>query len=80
VETSAILLPGTLVRLTLSVEQETVQVVGQVVRMDMGIGAALKFNEAGQELRTKLGNVLEKLAKSDLGMRVRTTGAGKGAS
>jgi diguanylate cyclase (GGDEF)-like protein/putative nucleotidyltransferase with HDIG domain len=77
VETSAILLPGTIATITLSVEQETVLVAGQVVRMDMGIGAALKFNETGQELRTKLGNVLEKLAKSDLGMqRVRTAGKG----
>jgi hypothetical protein len=32
------------------------------VRMDMGIGAALKFSEANHEVRTALQRILEQLA------------------
>jgi diguanylate cyclase (GGDEF)-like protein/putative nucleotidyltransferase with HDIG domain len=79
VETSAILLPKSEVRLTFSVEHTSVSLNGEVVRMDMGIGAALRFVEESQESRGRLQNILEQMAGSeDLleRQRSRNTAAG----
>ena len=46
VETSGLLLPGSQYKLTFSHENTNVTIEGEVVRMDLGIGAALKFSEA----------------------------------
>jgi diguanylate cyclase (GGDEF)-like protein len=79
VETSAILLPGSPVRLTFSVERTTVSLGCEVVRMDMGIGAALRFVEENHESREALQSVLEKMASSEEVLerqRSRNTAAG----
>jgi hypothetical protein len=65
VETSAILLPKSQVRLTFSVEHTSISLNGEVVRMDMGIGAALRFVEESQESRGRLKSVLDKMAGSE---------------
>lgn len=65
VETSALLLPKSQVRLTFSVEHTSVSLNGEVVRMDMGIGAALRFVEESQESRKRLQNILEQMAGSE---------------
>src|SRR5450759_2804605 len=62
VETSGILLPGSQLKLTFSHEHTIVSIESEVVRMDMGIGAALKFNEATHEIRAALQRILEQLA------------------
>src|SRR5882757_2482022 len=65
VETSALLLPKSEVRLTFSVEHTSVSLNGEVIRMDMGIGAALRFVEESQESRKRLQNILEQMAGSE---------------
>src|ERR1700723_1590275 len=65
VETSGILLPGSQFKLAFSHEQINVTIETEVVRMDMGIGAALKFNEATHEVRSALQRVLDKLASAE---------------
>jgi diguanylate cyclase (GGDEF)-like protein/putative nucleotidyltransferase with HDIG domain len=65
VETSAILLPGTKARLTFALGRTTVSLGGEIVRMDMGIGAALKFVEESQESRDTLQRILEQMASSE---------------
>jgi diguanylate cyclase (GGDEF)-like protein/putative nucleotidyltransferase with HDIG domain len=62
VETSGLLLPGSQLKLTFSHEHTNVTIGSEVVRMDMGIGAALKFNEATHEARAALQRILEQLA------------------
>ena len=62
VETSGLLLPGTQLKLTFSHERTNVSMDSEVVRMDMGIGAALKFSEPTHEVRAALQHILEQLA------------------
>ena len=62
VETSGLLLPGSKLKLTFSHEHTQVVVESEVVRMDMGIGAALKFTETSHEVRTAVQRILEQLA------------------
>jgi diguanylate cyclase (GGDEF)-like protein/putative nucleotidyltransferase with HDIG domain len=79
VETSAILLPKSQVRLTFSVEHTSVSLNGEVVRMDMGIGAALRFVEESQESRERLQRILEQMAGTEEVLerqRSRNTAAG----
>jgi diguanylate cyclase (GGDEF)-like protein/putative nucleotidyltransferase with HDIG domain len=79
VETSAILLPKSQVKLTFSVEHTSVCLNGEVVRMDMGIGAALRFVEESQESRGRLQHILEQMAGSeDLLERQRNRNAAAG--
>jgi diguanylate cyclase (GGDEF)-like protein/putative nucleotidyltransferase with HDIG domain len=68
VETSALLLPGSQVKLTFSVEHTSLSMHSEVVRMDMGIGAALKFCEVSHESRVSLQHMLEQLAESEAGV------------
>jgi diguanylate cyclase (GGDEF)-like protein len=62
VETSGLLLPGAQLKLTFSHEHTNVSMDSEVVRMDMGIGAALKFSEATHDVRAALQRILEQLA------------------
>jgi len=62
VETSGLLLPGSQLKLTFSHEHTNVTIESEVVRMDMGVGAAIKFNEATHEVRVSLQRILEQLA------------------
>jgi diguanylate cyclase (GGDEF)-like protein/putative nucleotidyltransferase with HDIG domain len=62
VETRGLLLPGSHRKLTFSHEHTQVVVESEVVRMDMGIGVALKFTEASHEVRAALQRILEQLA------------------
>jgi diguanylate cyclase (GGDEF)-like protein/putative nucleotidyltransferase with HDIG domain len=79
VETSAILLPKSEVRLTFSVEHTSVSLNGEVVRMDMGIGAALRFVEESQESRGRLQRILEQMAGTEDGLeRQRSRNAAAG--
>ncbi|MGB8011267.1 MAG: diguanylate cyclase [Terriglobales bacterium] len=65
VEIRSLLLPGSKLKLTFSHEHTNVMVDGEVVRMDMGIGAALKFTEASHEVRSALQRILEQLASAE---------------
>jgi len=66
VETSGIALPGTKLKLTFSQEQSKVSIQSEVVRMDMGIGAAIKFHDTTQEVRSALHRIVDKLAGSEI--------------
>jgi diguanylate cyclase (GGDEF)-like protein/putative nucleotidyltransferase with HDIG domain len=65
IETSGILLPGSQLKLAFSHEHINVAIESEVVRMDMGIGAALKFNEATHDVRVALQRILEKLSSAE---------------
>jgi diguanylate cyclase (GGDEF)-like protein len=65
VETSGLLLPGSNVALTFSFEHTKVLIQSQVVRMDMGIGVAMKFYDATHESRMGLQRILEQLANAE---------------
>jgi diguanylate cyclase (GGDEF)-like protein/putative nucleotidyltransferase with HDIG domain len=65
VETSGIMLPGSKLKLTFSLGPAQVSIQSEVVRMDMGIGAALKFQEATHDVRAALQRILEQLASSE---------------
>ncbi|MBZ5614853.1 MAG: diguanylate cyclase [Acidobacteriia bacterium] len=65
VETSGLLLPGSLLKLTFGYEHTNVTVECEVVRLDMGIGSALKFREATHEVRAALQGILEQLASAE---------------
>jgi diguanylate cyclase (GGDEF)-like protein/putative nucleotidyltransferase with HDIG domain len=65
VETSGLLLPGSKLKLTFSHEHTIVELQSEVVRLDMGIGAALKFNEATHEIRAVLQRILEQLSSTE---------------
>jgi diguanylate cyclase (GGDEF)-like protein/putative nucleotidyltransferase with HDIG domain len=66
VETGGILLPGSRATLTFSFGQSTDTLLIEVVRMDMGIGAALKFADANHESREVVRRILEKMAASEV--------------
>jgi hypothetical protein len=65
VETSGLLLPGSQLKLTFSHEHTNVSIDCEVVRLDMGIGSALKFKEAAHEVRVALQHILAQLANSE---------------
>jgi diguanylate cyclase (GGDEF)-like protein/putative nucleotidyltransferase with HDIG domain len=65
VECGGLLLPGSQLNLAFSHERTNVTMASEVVRMDMGIGAALKFNEATHEARAALQRILEQLASAE---------------
>ncbi|MGB8775279.1 MAG: diguanylate cyclase [Terriglobales bacterium] len=79
VETSGLLLPGAQFKLTFSHEHTDVSMEAEAVRMDMGIGAALKFQEATHEVRAALQRILEQLAalESTVDLKRSQTAAGK---
>jgi diguanylate cyclase (GGDEF)-like protein/putative nucleotidyltransferase with HDIG domain len=65
IESGSMLLSGSRLKLTFSFEQITVAIQSEVMRMDMGIGAAVKFNETTHEIRTALQRILEKLSNAE---------------
>ncbi len=65
VETSGIVLPGTKLRLALTLGDDNLSLLCEVVRMDMGMGAALKFHEPTSETRGALQRILEQLASAE---------------
>ncbi len=65
VETSGIVCPGTKLKLTFSLGQNKISIQSEVVRMDMGIGAALKFHEPTHEVRAALNRILDQLASAE---------------
>jgi diguanylate cyclase (GGDEF)-like protein/putative nucleotidyltransferase with HDIG domain len=79
IETSGLLLPGAEFKLTFSHEHTNVSMEAEVVRMDMGIGAALKFQEATHEIRAALQRILEQLAAMEavVDLKRSQTAAGK---
>ena len=79
VESSGIMLPGSKLKLTFSLGQTQVSIESEVVRMDMGIGAALKFQEASHDVRAALQHILEQLASAEAAHdRKRTQNAAAG--
>ena len=64
-EASGMMLPGTKLKLSFSLGQINVSIHSEVVRMDMGIGAAIKFNTLTHEERAALQRILEQLAASE---------------
>jgi diguanylate cyclase (GGDEF)-like protein len=79
VESSGIMLPGSKLKLTFSLGQAQVSIQSEVVRMDMGIGAALKFQDASHEVRATLQRILEQLASAEaVHDRKRTQNAAAG--
>jgi len=80
VETSGILPPGSKVKLGLSLENAKVTIPSDVVRMDMGIGAALRFHESTHEAQAVVRRILEHLANTQDGIdrqRRRNAAAGQ---
>lgn len=65
VETSGLLLPGSKLKLTFMHEHTNVLVESEVIRLDMGIGAALKFQETTHEIRALLQRILEQLSSAE---------------
>ena len=59
------MLPGTRATLTFSFERTTVSLPCEVVRMDMGIGAALKFAETTHESRAAVQHILDLLVTAE---------------
>ena len=58
--------PGSQVKLTFYASNTPrSRLQSEVVRMDMGIGAALKFSEASHEVRAALQRILEQLANAE---------------
>ncbi len=81
VETHGLFLPGSKLKLTFSHEHTNVVIESEVVRMDMGIGAAMKFTESSHEVRASLQRILEQLAELEAAFdRKRSQGATVGAS
>ena len=81
VETRGLLMPGSHLKLTFSHEHTQVVVESEVVRMDMGIGAAIKFTEASHEVRAALQRILEQLATLEAAVdRKRNLNAAVGSS
>ncbi len=78
VETSGLLLPGSQLTLTFSHENTTITIASEVVRLDMGIGTALRFSEASHEVRAGLQSILEKLANAEVADLNRSRNAAAG--
>jgi diguanylate cyclase (GGDEF)-like protein len=75
VETSGLLLPGSQLQLSFSHDHTNVSLAGEVVRLDMGIGAALKFQEATHEVRVVLQRILEQLASLEASVDLKRSAA-----
>ena len=59
VETSAILNPGTKIKLVFSIDDGTLHADGYVARIDPGSGIAVQFRELNREDREKMHRILE---------------------
>ena len=78
IESRGFLVPGSKLKLTFSHEHTNVSIESEVVRMDMGIGAAMKFSEATHEVRSSVQRILEQLATLEAAIdRKRAKGAAR---
>jgi diguanylate cyclase (GGDEF)-like protein/putative nucleotidyltransferase with HDIG domain len=59
VETSALMPPGSKLKLVFSIDDGKLQAEGNVIRIDPGSGIAVQFNEMSREDRDKMHKVLE---------------------
>jgi diguanylate cyclase (GGDEF)-like protein/putative nucleotidyltransferase with HDIG domain len=67
VETSAILTPGSKVKLVFSIDDGTLDAEGNVGRIDPGVGLSILFREPGREGKDKMNRILDFVQKkSDL--------------
>ena len=64
IETSAILSPGTKLKLGFSMEDGTLSTEGIVARIDPGSGVAVQFKEVNREGREKMFKILEYVQKT----------------
>ena len=65
VETSAILTPGTKIKLIFSLEDGNLDAEGYVARMDPGSGIAVQFKELNREAKEKMYRILEHVQKTN---------------
>ena len=59
VETSAILSPGTDIKIVFSIDDGSLSAEGTIARTHPGAGVAVRFNESGRETREKMYRILE---------------------
>jgi len=64
IETSAILPPGTRLRLVFSIDDGKLHAEGNVVRIDPGSGIAVQFNELNRESKENMHRILEFIQNS----------------
>src|SRR3981081_3813162 len=65
VETSAILTPGTKIKLVFSLDDGNLDAEGYVARMDPGSGIAVQFKELNREAKEKIYRILEHVQKTN---------------
>ena len=65
VETTAILTPGTKIKLVFSLEDGNLDAEGYVARMDPGSGIAVQFKELNREAKEKMYRILEHVQKTN---------------
>jgi diguanylate cyclase (GGDEF)-like protein/putative nucleotidyltransferase with HDIG domain len=65
VETSAILTPGTKIKLVFSLDDGNLDAEGYVARMDAGSGIAVQFKELNREAKEKMYRILEHVQKTN---------------
>jgi len=65
VETTAILTPGTKIKLVFSLDDGTLDAAGYVARMDPGSGIAVQFKELNREAKEKMYRILEHVQKTN---------------
>jgi diguanylate cyclase (GGDEF)-like protein/putative nucleotidyltransferase with HDIG domain len=80
VESRGLMLPGSKLSLTFSHEHTNVSLEGEVVRLDMGTGAAMKFSEASHEVRAALQRILEQLASLEAVVDLKRSAAAVAAN
>jgi diguanylate cyclase (GGDEF)-like protein/putative nucleotidyltransferase with HDIG domain len=59
VETSALLSPGTQIKLVFSIDDGSLSTVGKIARTHPGTGVAVQFTETGRQARAKMYRILE---------------------
>jgi len=65
VETTAILTPGTKIKLVFSLDDGNLDAAGYVARMDPGSGIAVQFKELNREAKEKMYRILEHVQKTN---------------
>jgi diguanylate cyclase (GGDEF)-like protein/putative nucleotidyltransferase with HDIG domain len=65
VETTAILTPGTKIKLIFSLDDGNLDAEGYVARMDPGSGIAVQFKELNREAKEKMYRILEHVQKTN---------------
>lgn len=80
VETSGIVLPGSKLTLTFSMDQSSISIQSESVRMDMGIGTAIKFLEQTHEVRIALQRLLDHMANAEMEERKLSQNAAAGSA